>query len=76
MDANKLAADGLNEQCRYHRRVHAAAESKQNFFIAHLLADERHLFLDKRVGKFPRGDANHRFGTFILIHVNHPLKTV
>ena len=68
MDADQLLADGLDEQGRDHRRVHAAAEGQQNFFIAYLLAHEGNLLLDKSVGKSRRGDAYHRFGAFILNH--------
>ena len=47
MDAGQLLADGLDEQRRHHRGVHAAGEGQQDLLVPHLPADELHLIGDE-----------------------------
>ena len=47
MDADKLLADGLNEQRRHHRGVHAAGQRQQHLFVPYLLPNLGDLRVDE-----------------------------
>ena len=47
VDADQLFADGLDEQRRHHRGVHAAGEGQQYLLVPHLGADGRYLVRNK-----------------------------
>jgi hypothetical protein len=44
--AGQLVADGAVDQGCSHRRIHAAGQAQDHFFVAHLLADLGHGFFD------------------------------
>ena len=68
MHADKLLADGLDQQCRDNGAVNAAGKGQQDFLVADLLADCSDLLFDERLGKFGSGDSHHVVGTLVGIH--------
>ena len=75
MDAGKLLADGLDQQCGYNRGIHTTRQSEQNLAIADLCAQRSDLFLDERFSQRAGCDALHIRRTDIgrIIHWNRPL---
>ena len=68
MYANQLFSHGAYEKRGHHRGVHAAAECQQNLLVTDLGAQSVGLFGDERLSLSGRGDARHRFGSYIILH--------
>ena len=68
MHADKLLADGLDQQRRDNRAVDAARKGQQNLLVTDLLADCGDLLVDERLSKFGSGDTHHIVGTLVGIH--------
>ena len=68
MDADELAADGLDEESCDDRGIDAAREGEKNLLIADLCADGGNLLGNEGVGEGFCVDAFHGFGSFVGIH--------
>ena len=66
--ADELLADGLDQQRRHHRRVHAAGQRQQHLLVADLGADRVHLLVDEGVRQLRGGDSLHVFGALVGVH--------
>ena len=66
--AHEVLPDGLDEQRRHHRGIHAARQRQQHLLVAHLLANGGNLFVDKRLCQLGGGDALHVVGANVLVH--------
>ena len=70
--ADKLLADGLDEQRCDDGAVNAAGKGQQDLLVADLLADCGNLLVDEGLGEFGGGDAHHVVGTLVRIPCRAP----
>ena len=70
MHADELLADGLDEQRRDDRRIHAAGEGKQHLIVSDLRLQRLHLLRNKRIRKCRCCNALHLRGSFLITHVH------
>ena len=72
VDADQLFADGLDEQRRHHRGVHAAGEGQQYLLVPHLGADGRYLVRNKGLRQSGGIDPLHVRRTHVVVHNDPP----
>ena len=73
MHTSQLLSDGFDEKRGNDRRVDAAGQSQQYFFVADLFAKSFALLIDKGFRQRGGRDALHGFGSYVVSHFSPPI---